>query len=175
MTHTALWQARHFLGVLQPLPTCYRVYCACTSGISKTSRHQTIWLKLLPQLSCERPENIRQKKPPIPPGQNSKAVERDTSREKKMYDKVRVTLMSKGCSPHLKRSQCVTFSHGPFNYTEERQSCSAAVTACQEDLSPEPDPEDVLHPARAITLQKNHTRLLTSLFSYRLQRSRGIL
>lgn len=39
----------------------------------------------LASIRCERPENIRQEKPPIPPGQNSKAVKRDTSREKKIY------------------------------------------------------------------------------------------
>lgn len=103
------------------------------------------------------------------------------SREKQMYSEVRLTLMSKSCSLHQKRSQCVTFAqgsrerHGAVNYTEEGQSCSAAVIMHQGHLPPEPDREDLLYPVRDITFQKNHTRLLTSLFSYNLQRSRGIL
>lgn len=80
-------------------------------------------------------------------------------REKQVYSKVRVMVMSESCPMHQERSQCVTFAQGP-------QECHGAHSCAGETESqfyshsasgtptPETDPEGLLCPVREIIFPK---------------------
>lgn len=92
------------------------------------------------------------------------------SREKQVYSKVRVTLMSESCPLDQKRSPCVTFAQGPqechgaHSCAGEIQSHSPAVTVPQEHLLPELGPKGLLYPVREIIFPEDpHQAFNTSI------------